>query len=172
MVPANGFRWGITSRKAARMLVPKLEELRADDRPILDAVRRRWNHQVTSPQICGEILYPFHGTQAKSGRRPDDEAEIDDRENCRCEPRPTAEKLGKDLEDRIERNGEYDAPGQDRHKGTDENERPIDQESQQSEPDRKLDEVLSGPGLAKGFQGRLHLGMRSSSYRPLFALKA
>ena len=43
-------------------------------------------------------------------------------------------------------------------KGTDQNERPVDQESEQSEPDRKLDDVLSGQELAKGFQdARLHL---------------
>ena len=135
-------------------LVPELEKLRADERPIPDAVRRRRNHQVTSTQICGEILHPFHGTQAKPGRRPDNDAEIDNGENCRCELRTTAEKPGKEIKDRIERDGEYDAPGQDRHKGTDQNERPVDQESEQSEPDRKLDEVLSGPELASGFQGR------------------
>jgi hypothetical protein len=135
-------------------LVPELEKLRTDDRPILDAIRRRRNHHVTSTQICGEILHPFHGTQAKPGRRPDDDAEIDDGENCCCESRATAESFGKEIKYRIERDGEYDAPGQDRHKGTDQNERPVDQESQQSESNRKLDEVLSGPELASGFQGR------------------
>ena len=62
--------------------------------------------------------------------------------------------LESETEDWIERDGEYDAPGQDRHKGADEDESPDDQESEQSEPDRKLDDVLSGQKLAKGFQGR------------------
>ena len=54
----------------------------------------------------------------------------------------------------MERDREYDAPGEDGHEGADEKERPIDQEREQSEPDRKLDEVLSGAWLANGFQGR------------------
>ena len=157
-MPASGFRWGATSRKSRSnivgRLVPEFVKLRTDERPILDAVRRRWNRQVTGTQFCGEILHPFHRTQAEPGRRPDDDAEIDDGENCRCEPRATAKKPGKEIEDRIERDSEDDAPGQDRHKGTDQNERPVDQESEQSEPDRKLDEVLSGAELAKSFQGR------------------
>src|SRR5437879_7737742 len=75
-------------------------------------------------------------------------------ENCRREHRATTEKSGKAIKDGIERDGEYEAPGQDRHKGTDQNERPVDQESEQSEPDRKLDDVVSGQILAKGFQRR------------------
>ena len=138
----------------AGCLSPVLVKLRTDERPILDALRRRWNHQATGTQISGELLHPIQGTQAKPGRRPDDDREIDEGENCRCEPRATTEKPGKKIKDGIERDGKYDAPGQDRHKGTDQNERPVDQESEQSEPDRKLDDVLSGQELAKGFQGR------------------
>jgi hypothetical protein len=63
-------------------------------------------------------------------------------------------KLGKKIKDRIERYGEHDAPDQDRHERADQNERPVDQESEQSEPDHKLDHVVSGQILAKGFQRR------------------
>src|SRR5207247_10530506 len=100
------------------------------------------------------LLNYIQSTQGKPGLRPDDDREIDEGENCRLEHRATTEKPGKKIKDGIERDGKYDAPGQDRHKGTDQNERPVDQESEQSEPDRKLDDVLSGQELAKGFQGR------------------
>src|SRR4051812_50143008 len=42
-------------------LSPELVKLRTDERPILDALRRRWNHQVTSAQTCGELPHPLQG---------------------------------------------------------------------------------------------------------------
>src|SRR3954453_5050809 len=142
-------------------LSPELVKLRTDERPILDALRRRWNHQVTSAQTCGELPHPLQGAQAKPGRRPDDDSKIDDGEDCRREPRATAEKPGKDTKDGIERDGEHDTPDQDRHERTDQNERPVDQESEQSEPDRKLDDVVSGQILAKRFQRRAFIWERA-----------
>ncbi|EKD36713.1 MAG: hypothetical protein ACD_75C01397G0001, partial [uncultured bacterium] len=144
-------------------LVPEFMELRADQRPILHTLRWRRNHKGPGRETYGKLFHPFHGTQAKPGRRPDDNHEIDESENYRCESRTTAKKPGKEMEDGIERNGEYDAPGQNRHKRTDENERPIDQESQQSEPDRKLDEILAGSELANGFQERTFIWSRTAS---------
>src|SRR5205807_1134046 len=84
---------------------------------------------------------------------------------CRRESWATAEKSGKAIKDGIERDGEYEAPGQDRHKGTDQNERPVDQESEQSEPDRKLDDVVSGQILAKGFQRRAFIWERACCHQ-------
>src|SRR6185295_4231547 len=82
-------------------LVPEFEKMRTDERPILDAVWRRWNRQVTSIQIGGEILHPFHGTQTKPGRRPDDDAEINRGENIGFKATATAKKPGKEIKDRI-----------------------------------------------------------------------
>ena len=57
-----------------------------------------------------------------------------------------------EVEDRIERNGQNHAPGEDRYEGPNHNERPIDQERQKREPDRKLDFVLSREKLSNGSQ--------------------
>jgi hypothetical protein len=151
--------------KVAGCLSPEFVKLRTDERPILNALGRRWNHQATRAQISSELPQSIQGTQAKPGRWPDDDREIDKGENCRREPWATAEKSGKEIKDGIERNGEYDAPGQDRHKGTDQNERPVDQESEQSDPDRKLDDVVSGQILAKGFQRRAFIWERACCHQ-------
>ena len=68
MMPANGFRWSDLAQDRSNIvgrLVRDFEKLRTDDRPIFDALWRRWNHQGTSTQIFGEILHSFHRTQAK-----------------------------------------------------------------------------------------------------------
>ena len=61
--------------------------------------------------------------------------------------------LGESLKDRIERDGEHDTPGQDRHKRTDQDEGPEDQDREQSEPDHKLDNLFSGEELAECSHG-------------------
>lgn len=127
-------------------------KLRTDQWPLLDAFRRGWNRQVTRTQISGECLHAIQGAQAKPRRRPDDNSEINDGENCRREPRAAAEQLGKKVKYWMERDGEYDTPGQYGHKGLDQKERPVDQEGEQPEADSKLDDVLSGQELAKSSQ--------------------
>jgi hypothetical protein len=76
--------------------------------------------------------------------------------------RVVAEQFSEPSKDRRKRDREYDAPGQDRHKGAEKDKGPVDQQSEQAQPDRELDDVLSGQKLAKRSQGRAFI-RRSAS---------
>ncbi len=139
-------------------LVPEFVKLRTDERPILDACGGDGTTRLPAPRLAAISFTPSTALKPSQVAGPMTMPRLITVRIAAGEPRATAEKPGKEIEDRIERDGEDDAPGQDRHKGTDQNERPVDQEGEQSEPDRKLDEVLSDRDWRDGFQGRrLHL---------------
>jgi len=148
--------------QVVRGLIPQFEELRADKRPILDAPGRGRNRQVAGTQLSGELPHPLHRTQSEPGCRSNDNSEIDDGESCRRQLRTAAEQFGEPSKDWIKRDREYDAPGQDRHEGAEKDKGPVDQQSEQAQPDRELDDVRSGQKLAKRSQGRAFI-RRSAS---------
>jgi hypothetical protein len=107
-------------------------------------------------------LHPFRRAQAEPCCRSKDNPEIDDGNNERRQLRAPAEKFRKPAIDGIERNHQDGAPGQYRHKGAYEDKRPIDEKGQQSEPDRKVDNVFAGEKLAERSQGRSFAESRCS----------
>jgi len=130
-------------------------KLRSDERPVLDTLRRRGNHQATAPRFR-ELPHPLQGTQAKQVAADNDPELMTVR--LPREPRTAAEQPERARrQDRARRRVRCSRPGS--AQGTDQNERPIDQESEQSEPDRKLDDVVSGQVTGERFSTtRLHLG--------------
>ena len=115
---------------------------------------RRRNRQRSRAELRRRsCAAPPPAPEAKPGRRADDDAEIDERQDGGREFRTIAEHAGKPVEDRIERDRQHHAPGEDRNEGPDDDERPVDQQRQQREPDRKLDLVLAGEELPDGAQG-------------------
>ena len=140
--------------KICRGLIPEFEKLRSDQGPILDRSRRRRNQHVTRRDLPGNIPDPIDGTHAEPGRGPDDNGETDEGEDHCRKLRPAPEDHGEALEHRIERDGEHDAPGQDRHERTDQKQRPDDQNRKQPQPNQKLDNFVSGDDLPKCSHGR------------------
>src|SRR5260370_26373806 len=127
--------------KVAGCLSPEFVKLRTDERPILDALGRRWNHQATSAQIFSELPQPVQGTQAKPGRWSDDDPEIDEGENCRRGPWAIAEKSGKEDKDGIEPDREHKLEDHVSHQGPEQGVPPRDLVSEQADWDRKLHHV-------------------------------
>jgi hypothetical protein len=137
-----------------RRPIPEVIERATDQRPILDLRHRRWHDNVTCAQLFSELSHPLHRPDPEPGRRSDDDSQCDQGQDQGGDARMAAEHPCEPVEDRIERDREHDAPGQDRHERADQDERPVDQQRQQSETNCELDEFVSGHELAKGFQER------------------
>jgi hypothetical protein len=95
MVPANGFRWGATSRKAARSVVGRLVQTSKNCGPTsgqfltLSGEKEPPGYQL--PDLRRDPS-PLHRTQAKPGRGPMTMPRLMTVIIAACEPRATAEE--------------------------------------------------------------------------------
>src|SRR6185437_1126468 len=142
------------SLEICRSLFPKPENLRANDRPVLDAVRRRRNGQGTRTELAREILQAVNHAYSKPRDGADDDQETDDRDDRGRRLPSAAQMNGEPVIRRIQRNSQDHSPGEHRYEWTNKNERPIEQEGQQGEPDRQLYDLITRPGLPKSPHGR------------------
>ena len=69
------------SPEICRGLVPEAVNLRADDRPVLHALRRRRNGQAARTELARELLQAIDQANSKPCDRADDDQQIDDRDD-------------------------------------------------------------------------------------------
>src|SRR3954453_14503350 len=76
-----------------RGLVPPTVKLRTDDRPILYALRRRWNSEGALPELPGESLQTVDQTESNPGHWTDNDRKINHRDDDRGQLGPIAKML-------------------------------------------------------------------------------
>src|SRR3984893_14290254 len=78
--------------------------------------------------------------QVSGGRAADDDHEPEYRNQGRRQSAPASEHGRQPIENRIKRDGQHDAPDDDRYERTYENEGPVGEEADKSEVNRQFDE--------------------------------
>ena len=72
-------------------MIPKGVNLRADDRPVLDAGRGRRNGQTACAEFGRKASQAIDQANSEPGHWSDNDQEIDDRDDNSRQHRPTAE---------------------------------------------------------------------------------
>ena len=68
-------------------------KLPADDRPVFDAVRWRRDRERSRAQLLGKAAQPFNGADSKPGCGANDDAKVDQGNDCGRELGATAEQI-------------------------------------------------------------------------------
>ena len=123
-----------------RRALPVIINLLAEERPILDALRRRRDRQAPLFDPRDEPRQALDQPDAKPGRRPDDDQQPQDGDQYRGHAGAAAERRRQPDVDGIERDGQHDAPHDDRQERVHQRIGRIKQEADKPEMKRHLDE--------------------------------
>ena len=135
--------------QVCRGMVPEFVNLGADDRPRLDAFRRRRNEQGAGAKLASKVLQAIDHAVSKPCHRSNHDRETDDRNDRGRQLRPIAEMHRQPVVRRVQGHRQNHAPYKHRDEWTNKDERPVNEEGQQTEAERQLNDFCSGCRLSK-----------------------
>ena len=104
---------------------------------------------IPRTEFAREILQALDEAHPKPCDWADDDQQTDDRDDRGRQLRPAAQMRGEPIVRRVQGDGQDHAPREHWNERLNQDERPIEQESQQGEPDRQLYDLITRSGLPK-----------------------
>jgi hypothetical protein len=117
---------------------PQAMDLLADQRPVLHGVRGERNRENLGVESPDDEVDAADEAKSEPSHRTDDDQEAEHGDQRRSPP-TAAKSAGQPIEHRVKCNGQYRAPKRHREERTDHFQRPVQQQSEQTNPDRSVD---------------------------------